>query len=441
MQYYGDIFKKSPIPDPKSVSMQRVSALSDYGGLWMVDTIRQIVHIAIVAELSSNPDDSKYGEYLDMSIYNQEIGIDSFRKATAKLFFTQVYPPANCSEDTKGVYVVHQNRFDALLNFLQSCTTQQIDMAKSSDKKLYPGQTVDVTTFVHLHDLGHYGIRGKTMNIFRNVPSKKNRASSMINIRGKLPDPRVLRSSEKEKNLQALEVLKPVHEVNIGDRSLGHWPDSEGFIRSLAEKHDLSGVQIHIPPIYDAQGSLVHPMDYSDVFIPGCIVKVVLGFHLWDITRANNGRAIPKPARIFSNIIQSLHILPQDEDDVRLMLHGEAVERVRYLDQQKNEKLLAERARELARQEEVLRIEQSMIKAKTVADAKKKRLEELRTQTTGSYMKAVGDLDYGQGIKRKQSDDSSVEANDTKRIQVDVNSNERPSKTKNVEIDGDSTKP
>lgn len=69
-------------------------------------------------------------------------------------------------------------------------------------------------------------------------------------------------------------------EVDIRERLLGHWPDSEGVIRSLAERHDLSSVRMHIPDVYDSQGTLVHPMDYGQVLTCGSIVSVEFNFHL-----------------------------------------------------------------------------------------------------------------------------------------------------------------
>ena len=69
-------------------------------------------------------------------------------------------------------------------------------------------------------------------------------------------------------------------EIPITERVLGHWPDSEGCIRSLAEKHDLSNVRIHIPEVYDSQGGLVHPMDYEKVLVCGRVVEVEFNFHV-----------------------------------------------------------------------------------------------------------------------------------------------------------------
>lgn len=69
-------------------------------------------------------------------------------------------------------------------------------------------------------------------------------------------------------------------DVDIGERLLGHWPDSEGVIRSLAERHNLSAVRMHIPDVYDSQGALVHPMDYEQVLTCGRIVSVEFNFHL-----------------------------------------------------------------------------------------------------------------------------------------------------------------
>ncbi|KAJ3886050.1 hypothetical protein C8J55DRAFT_563568 [Lentinula edodes] len=382
MHFYNSKFLKSPVPMPATVSIQRVPSLSDRGGLWLVDGNRDVITIAVVAQISHYPDDLKCGEYLDMNIYNQEITLDSFRRASARVFFNEVQTPVDCNEDVSSIYDAHSARFRSLLNCLQTVTSVYLDSVKSVDKKLYPSQEINMTTFVELHDLGHYGLRGKTANIFQNVPARKTRqSSSMMDVRGQLPDPKKLRSAKKQQNLQALATNKDVKAVSVTERVLGHWPDSEGFIRALAEKQDLSSVQIHIPEVYDAQGTLIHPSDYEQVLTCGKIVEVEFTFHIWDITKAANGKAINKPNRICSNVIQKISVIPDDEDDIRVMLHTEAVKQSQALERQEEEIRIAEEARELARREEVLRLEQTMAKAKLVAETKKKRLELLRTQS------------------------------------------------------------
>lgn len=73
MQYYNDVFAASPIPTPLNVSLQRVSALSEYGGLWMVNESREVVRIGLVVQMSQFRDDSKYGQYMDMNAYNSQV--------------------------------------------------------------------------------------------------------------------------------------------------------------------------------------------------------------------------------------------------------------------------------------------------------------------------------------------------------------------------------
>ncbi|KAJ3873996.1 hypothetical protein F5051DRAFT_443728 [Lentinula edodes] len=383
MHFFNDVFFNCPLPEASTTSMQRVASLSDHGGLWLVDSAREVVSVAVVAQISPHADDLKCGEYLDMNVYNQEINLDSLRRASARLFFNQVFISPDFSDRIANIYAAHSSRFEKLLNVLQEATVQYLDSVKVVDDKLYPEQSINMSTFVDLHEFGHYGLRGKTTNIFQNVPGRRTRQSStMMNIRGRLPDPRKLKSSEKEKNLRALLTDKDVNDVDIGERLLGHWPDSEGVIRSLAERHNLSAVRMHIPQVYDSQGALVHPMDYERVLTCGRIVSVEFNFHLWDITKGSNGKAVNKPNRICSNIIRKLRVLPEDEDDMRLLFHTEAIRRADDIDRLAEESRLAEEAREMARREEVLRLEQTMAKAKSLANAKKKRLEELRVKTT-----------------------------------------------------------
>lgn len=73
MEYYADVFSKRPIPEPETISIQRVPSLSDRGGLWLVDSSRDVITIAVIAQISQHPNDLKCAEYLDMNIYNQEV--------------------------------------------------------------------------------------------------------------------------------------------------------------------------------------------------------------------------------------------------------------------------------------------------------------------------------------------------------------------------------
>ncbi|KAJ3891221.1 hypothetical protein GG344DRAFT_77130 [Lentinula edodes] len=393
MDYYNNIFSKYPIPEAGNISIQRVPSLSDRGGLWLVDTTRDVITIALIAQISQHANDLKCAEYLDMNVYNQEINLDSFRRASARIFFNEVHAPQGCTNEVASIYDEHSSRFHSVLNCLQEVTCNYLDLVKTSDRvedKLYPAQDINMSTFVELHDLGHYGLQGKTANIFHNVPSRKTKQSStMMNVRGKLPDPTKLRSAEKQKNLRALATEQDVDAVDVTKRVLGHWPDPDGLIRSLAEKHDLSGVRIHIPEVYDTQGSLVHPMDYDKILICGLLVAVEFNFHVWDITKSSSGKPVNKPNRICSNIIRKLSVLPADEDDVRVMLHSEALKRADELQRRAKEMQIVEEARELARREELLRLEQTMTKAKLVADTKKRRLDELRSQAIESSTSAL----------------------------------------------------
>lgn len=73
MHFFNDLFFDCPLPDASTMSMQRVASLSDHGGLWLVNSAREVVSVAVVAQISPYGDDLKCGEYLDMTVYNQEV--------------------------------------------------------------------------------------------------------------------------------------------------------------------------------------------------------------------------------------------------------------------------------------------------------------------------------------------------------------------------------
>lgn len=73
MHFFNDVFFNCPLPEASTTSMQRVASLSDHGGLWLVDSGREVISVAVVAQISPYADDLKCGEYLDMNVYNQEV--------------------------------------------------------------------------------------------------------------------------------------------------------------------------------------------------------------------------------------------------------------------------------------------------------------------------------------------------------------------------------
>ncbi|KAF9040317.1 hypothetical protein BDP27DRAFT_1372207 [Rhodocollybia butyracea] len=374
------------IPDPSTTVVRRCTGQQ---GLWITNEGHNVVSVSLVAQISPYPLDSKLGPYLDMISYNGAISVDSFRRASAKFYLTEPSEPRESSIETKKVYSKSKDRFLELLNFLQSNTTRYLDGNAREDKRLYPNRSdpIGISTWVDIHQMGHYGLVGRTMNIFQNVPSSANKIRSplhLMNFRGKLPDPSKLREAERERNLKALEVEYPAEDVDILDRKLGHWPDPDGVIRTLAEQNDFAGVNVRVPDVYDAQGVLVHPMDYEAVFGLGCMVYVTLTFRLWDITKGSNGSAIPKPTRSCSNVIQSMRVISDEEDDFRVWLHTDAIAEKDRVIQENENRMVAEEARMKAQKEEMVRIEKSESKAKEVAAQKKRRLEDLRLQSANA---------------------------------------------------------
>lgn len=73
MHFYKDKFDDCIIPVASNTTMQRVASLSERGGLWLVDSARDVVTVAVVAQISDSPGDLKCGEYLDMNVYNREV--------------------------------------------------------------------------------------------------------------------------------------------------------------------------------------------------------------------------------------------------------------------------------------------------------------------------------------------------------------------------------
>ncbi|KAJ4487097.1 hypothetical protein C8J55DRAFT_487267 [Lentinula edodes] len=113
-------------------------------------------------------------------------------------------------------------------------------------------------------------------------------------------------------------------------------------------------------------------------------------------------------------MINHLHVLSDDADDLGLLLHTEALNRAKKIKQDMESKRQAEEAREIAKREEVMRIQQTMTRAKALSDMKKKRLEQLRGQSSVDSM-SQGELSR----KRKASLGRSNKEESHKRVSGD----------------------
>ncbi|KAF9074236.1 hypothetical protein BDP27DRAFT_1416536 [Rhodocollybia butyracea] len=373
-----------PIPDPSTTLIRRCS---NRQGLWITDEDHNPVSVSIVAQISSIPLDSKLGPYLDMTMFNRMITVDSFRRAAARFYLVEAYAQNGSSAETYEVYQRNKERLFNLLTFLQVNTTQYVDNGLKEDQRLYPNRSepLGITTWVDVHQNGYYGLIGRTLNIFENVPPSSSRtgiSSQLMKFKGKLPDPGKLQAAERERNLRALEVQYPVEDVETFDRKLGHWPDPDGQIRALAEKNDLCGVHLRVPDVYDSGGIIVHPMQYESVFVPGSLVFVTLTFRMWDITRGSNGGPVAKPNRLCSNVIEKIRLLSNDADDLRFWLHTDSITERNRIVQEAEDRDAAERDRIDSERREMVRVEEVETKARELAAQKKKRIEDLRLQSS-----------------------------------------------------------
>lgn len=64
-----------------------------------------------------------------------QINLDSLRRASARLFFNQVFSSAEFSDEIANIYTAHSSRFQELLNVLQEVTMQYLDSVKIIDGK------------------------------------------------------------------------------------------------------------------------------------------------------------------------------------------------------------------------------------------------------------------------------------------------------------------
>ncbi|KAF9066239.1 hypothetical protein BDP27DRAFT_1365776 [Rhodocollybia butyracea] len=373
-----------PIPDPTTTMIRRCSGRQ---GLWITSENHDLVLVSMVAQISPDASDSK-------------VGIDSLRRACAKIYVAHPYAPQPSSDEQQKIYDGNKERFFELLNFLQVNTTQYVD---------HNGKEDSIITWVDIHSLGHYGLVCKTLNIFENVPSNSHKTKTsmqLMNFKGKLPDPKKLRAAEMEKNLKAMEVEAPIEGIvtftngqtreliflKTSKLSTGSWATGLTLMVSFILWLSImifSEVKLRIPDMYDPQGILVHPIDYEELFSPGSMVHVTLSFRMWDITRTLSGGPINKPNRLCSNVIESMRLLSDDADDLRLWLHEDAIKERNRIIQEHDSKEAAKAVREEIEKEEMIRAEETALKVKVVADQKKKRLADLRLQSAATSVIAA----------------------------------------------------
>ncbi|KAF9066229.1 hypothetical protein BDP27DRAFT_1424011 [Rhodocollybia butyracea] len=405
------IMHSKPIPDPITTLIRECSGRQD---LWIMSEDHDIVLVSFVAKISPYPLDSKLGAYLDMDGFNGTIGVDSFRRACAKIYLSEPCAPTECSNETQEIYQKNKERFFDLLNFLQDNTTQYMDHNAKEDsefqpkffgayndnevvERLYPNHTepLGISTWEDIHRLGHFGLVCKTVNIFENVPSNSTKAKTSVQLMkfyGGVPDPAKLRAAEREKNMRAFDVQYPLEAIeDIHDRKLGHWPDPDGLIRTLAGNNDFSDVTLRIPAMYDSKGALVHPIDYEGVFEPGSMVHVTLSHRMSDITKGLDGGPVSNPNRLCSNVIESMRILSDNPGDLRLWMHGDAINERNRIMQEVDNKVAEDAIRYQIHKEERDRTKDTPLKASEVSLQKPYSLTNLHLQSAITCSIAAGD--------------------------------------------------
>ncbi|KAJ3751896.1 hypothetical protein EV360DRAFT_89259 [Lentinula raphanica] len=359
MKFYGDM--PSAIIPNASVNFPHIIKKAPFqsdNALAVVDPDGVIPTFGVIGRIceANGGNTHKAGPYFDMAPFNGEISIDTFRHAKLRTLVTHAStvssPPYTPSE--MSIVAKAKTKFERLIGFLQIAFRTYVDQAAERDHTLYPAG-VDNNGWVR-QSSGDYCLPVVSSPVFGNVPRGSTPTASVTPAdlhQGILPSPQEMSRRRQQQNLAAFTVPPlPEADADLTKIRLGHFPDPESYYLKLAREHNLSGVKILIPEFYDAQGVLVHPIKYNDMFRVGTMVAMDIQPYMWDMTYSRRDVNIPvdRPARHASMHIVKMQVLPTTEEDFRLLIHQYAVLMLRQRQEEKDASELAEqhRARTLA---------------------------------------------------------------------------------------------
>ncbi|KAJ3967499.1 hypothetical protein EV361DRAFT_930278 [Lentinula raphanica] len=111
----------------------------------------------------------------------------------------------------------------------------------------------------------------------------------------------------------------PAHNLQPHELTFGHLQDPDNCYLDLALDYDLSMLTMPVRDWRDGTNDVVPMRDYSNVFTPSTKVYVECKLQLYNIVEGPGKRAIVRPSRVASAIIDHIRVLPNDEAGIRLM--------------------------------------------------------------------------------------------------------------------------
>ncbi|KAJ3758143.1 hypothetical protein EV360DRAFT_70558 [Lentinula raphanica] len=280
------LFKKSPVRSDNAIGMIDVEGSSP--------------SFTIVGHLcdGGEQDGHQTGPYFDMTPQNGQLTTNMMRQAKLQSHLACLLSSDIIPSSAAEVNVIERARsnFDRLASFLRLSFDVYLQQVGERDRRLYPAG-VENNGCVH-QSSGSNVFRLVSTCLFSNIP------------RSICPSPRIPLSYELFIDLK------------LPDIRLGHFADPLGCYLQLASTHNVSKISIAIPDFYNAQGELVHPCEYDDIFKVDSIVAVDVQPMIWDSTFSNRHpeTAIKNPTRTTALHLAKMHILPTTAHDLRLFI-------------------------------------------------------------------------------------------------------------------------
>ncbi|KAF9069547.1 hypothetical protein BDP27DRAFT_1420841 [Rhodocollybia butyracea] len=369
-----------PASKPFPHTVKRLPAIGD-NALHLVNgdgVPTKHVIVGRIVSVNGRFNGSGVSPYLDMVHQlggRDQISLDTLKRAKLKLVLRSLLPDHTGNTDANEVITEANTRFNQYIAFVSIVWANYEESQSQRDRQLYPNGVSGARWIFQGPD--YYGIPLATDHVFFNVPTRLPTTSlQLTSLQGDFLPP-VQRVNEQARDANIAALTAPTAEGFDRNR-LGHWPDPDQLIQTLAEKVNLGNVTINEGEVYDAQGNKIHPIDWASTFTADTIVAVHLRQFIWDITSSRDGRAVQNPSRHCTTIAVRIDILPDDEGDVRNLYARHRISLIAKARQAAEDLREAEDRRSKALAAENTRLQTAAVKLQVDSEKKKQRQERMK---------------------------------------------------------------
>ncbi|KAE9405321.1 hypothetical protein BT96DRAFT_988604 [Gymnopus androsaceus JB14] len=330
---------------------------------------------------------------------------NNLKQGKAKFLIRPFIIPSNVSSKGRVIFQQANERFEDVIAFTTAICQDFFNSQSAKDAEIYPYPDTTINGSNWVQEGPQSWIIPLTLpGIFTNVNIGKP-AVPRTRLQGNCLAPvSQVQAEIKQRNREALvpntsngmlllmvSLVLSLHNTITHDLTLlCNWPDPDSHIRLLGEDMYLGEVRVKSPHYVNTEGQVIHPSEYSRYLVPGTRVAVLIDYKTWDITSSPSDphRSVNSPSHHCVPTAVQLQIIPDDDNDIRILIHCTEAEKLAISKRTKEQDRIAEEYCEARQAEEASKLAAAAAQAKAAADKKVERAEHLktlwRTQALGS---------------------------------------------------------